>query len=196
MGLRRPARDEKRLGSPRRAGSSWPYSGWFTLITIAARSVTLEFPNSPDPAQRFERMLSFFHAGDAKNDPIYGVYRRDQLLSSHQIRPVKRTDCAGAEQGQKPPLSQRRGVRAGVHGAEQPRDHASRRFAYLSSRRKAHRQLCLDGVHSPLSLSVRLSASIEAGTALLVRGTAVGLEIVILSNAGGRRARDAPGGWL
>lgn len=39
-----------------------------------------EFPTSPDPAQRFERMLWFFHAGDAKHDPLYGVYRRDVLL--------------------------------------------------------------------------------------------------------------------
>ena len=28
-----------------------------------------EFPSSPDPARRFERMLWFFHAGDAKYDP-------------------------------------------------------------------------------------------------------------------------------
>ena len=37
-------------------------------------------------------MLWFFHAGDAKYDPIYGVYRRDRLVSSHRIRPVERTD--------------------------------------------------------------------------------------------------------
>jgi glycosyltransferase involved in cell wall biosynthesis len=51
-----------------------------------------EFPTSPDPARRFERMLWFFHAGDAKYDPVYGVYRRDRLVGSHRIRPVERTD--------------------------------------------------------------------------------------------------------
>lgn len=51
-----------------------------------------EFPTSQDPARRFERMLWFFHAGDAKYDPVYGVYRRDRLVRSHQLRPVERTD--------------------------------------------------------------------------------------------------------
>lgn len=43
-----------------------------------------EFPTSPDPARRFERMLWFFHAGDAKYDPLYGVYRRDALLQARR----------------------------------------------------------------------------------------------------------------
>jgi glycosyltransferase involved in cell wall biosynthesis len=51
-----------------------------------------EFPTSPDPARRFERMLWFFHAGDAKYDPIYGLYRRDRLMRSHSLRPSERTD--------------------------------------------------------------------------------------------------------
>jgi glycosyltransferase involved in cell wall biosynthesis len=51
-----------------------------------------EFPTSPDPARRFERMLWFFHAGDAKYDPVYGVYRRHRLERSHRVRPVERTD--------------------------------------------------------------------------------------------------------
>ena len=51
-----------------------------------------EFPTSPDPARRFERMFWFFHAGDAKYDPIYAVYRRSRLNRSHQIQPVERTD--------------------------------------------------------------------------------------------------------
>jgi glycosyltransferase involved in cell wall biosynthesis len=51
-----------------------------------------EFPTSPDPARRFERMLWFFHAGDAKYDPVYGVYRRDALGRSHPLRPSERTD--------------------------------------------------------------------------------------------------------
>jgi glycosyltransferase involved in cell wall biosynthesis len=51
-----------------------------------------EFPISPDPARRFERMLSFFHAGDAKYDPIYGVFRRDALMRSHRLRPSEQTD--------------------------------------------------------------------------------------------------------
>jgi glycosyltransferase involved in cell wall biosynthesis len=71
-------------------------TSWFTIHT--AEGLTRyeeyggEFPSSPDPARRFERMLWFFHAGDAKYDPIYGVYRRDRLVRSHRIRPVERTD--------------------------------------------------------------------------------------------------------
>ena len=69
---------------------------WFTIHT--AEGLTRfeeyggEFPRSADPARRFERMLWFFHAGDAKYDPIYGVYRRDRLVDSHRIRPIERTD--------------------------------------------------------------------------------------------------------
>jgi glycosyltransferase involved in cell wall biosynthesis len=51
-----------------------------------------EFPDSPDAGRRFERMLWFFHAGDAKYDPIYGLYRREQLMRSGRIRPSERTD--------------------------------------------------------------------------------------------------------
>jgi glycosyltransferase involved in cell wall biosynthesis len=51
-----------------------------------------EFPTSSDPARRFERMLWFFHAGDGKYDPVYGLYRRERLLRSHRIQPVERTD--------------------------------------------------------------------------------------------------------
>ncbi len=51
-----------------------------------------EFPDSSDPARRFERMLWFFHAGDAKYDPIYGLYRRPHLAQSHRLRPSERAD--------------------------------------------------------------------------------------------------------
>ena len=51
-----------------------------------------EFPSSSDAARRLERMLWFFHAGDAKYDPIYGVFRRERLLRSGRIRPNERTD--------------------------------------------------------------------------------------------------------
>ena len=37
-------------------------------------------------------MLWFFHAGDAKYDPVYGIYRREQLMRSGRIRPTERTD--------------------------------------------------------------------------------------------------------
>ena len=50
------------------------------------------FPSSSDAGKRFERMLWFFHAGDAKYDPIYGVYRRDVLMRSHRLRPSEQTD--------------------------------------------------------------------------------------------------------
>jgi glycosyltransferase involved in cell wall biosynthesis len=51
-----------------------------------------EFPMSPDPARRFDRMLWFFHAGDAKYDPTYGVYRREALMRAHPLRPSERAD--------------------------------------------------------------------------------------------------------
>jgi glycosyltransferase involved in cell wall biosynthesis len=51
-----------------------------------------EFPSSTDPARRFERMLWFFHAGDAKYDPIYGIYRREKLMRTGRVRPNERTD--------------------------------------------------------------------------------------------------------
>jgi len=57
-----------------------------------------EFPTSSDPARRFERMLWFLHAGDAKYDPIYGMYRRDRLMRAHLLRPSERADwLLGAE---------------------------------------------------------------------------------------------------
>ena len=37
-------------------------------------------------------MLWFFHAGDAKYDPIYGIYRREQLMRTGRVRPNERTD--------------------------------------------------------------------------------------------------------
>ena len=51
-----------------------------------------EFPSSPDAGRRFERMLWFLHAGDAKYDPVYGLYRREELMRSGRIRPNERTD--------------------------------------------------------------------------------------------------------
>jgi glycosyltransferase involved in cell wall biosynthesis len=51
-----------------------------------------EFPSSSDASVRFERMLWFFHAGDAKYDPVYGMYRREQLLRCHPLRPSQRAD--------------------------------------------------------------------------------------------------------
>jgi hypothetical protein len=37
-------------------------------------------------------MLWFFHAGDAKYDPMYGVYRRSHLVRNHFPFPSERTD--------------------------------------------------------------------------------------------------------
>jgi len=51
-----------------------------------------EFPDGSDPAERFARMLWFFHAGDAKYDPVYGMYRRESLLCCRPLRPSERTD--------------------------------------------------------------------------------------------------------
>jgi glycosyltransferase involved in cell wall biosynthesis len=69
---------------------------WFTIHTPDGSSryeeYRGEYPTSPDPARRFQRMLWFFHAGDAKYDPIYGMYRRNCLMRSHSLRPSERTD--------------------------------------------------------------------------------------------------------
>jgi glycosyltransferase involved in cell wall biosynthesis len=51
-----------------------------------------DFPESDDPGIRFARMLWFFHAGDAKYDPVYGMYRREPLLRCRPLRPSERTD--------------------------------------------------------------------------------------------------------
>jgi glycosyltransferase involved in cell wall biosynthesis len=51
-----------------------------------------EFPTSADPARRFERMLWFYHAGDAKYDPTYGLYRRETLMRSGRIRASEQAD--------------------------------------------------------------------------------------------------------
>jgi glycosyltransferase involved in cell wall biosynthesis len=51
-----------------------------------------EFPTSPDPARRLERMLWFFHAGDAKYDPVYGLYRRDVVAQTPRLRFSEQAD--------------------------------------------------------------------------------------------------------
>jgi hypothetical protein len=69
---------------------------WFTIHTHDGSSrydeYRGEFPTSPDPARRFERMLWFFHAGDAKYDPVYGMYRRECFGRAHPLRPSERAD--------------------------------------------------------------------------------------------------------
>jgi glycosyltransferase involved in cell wall biosynthesis len=69
---------------------------WFTIHTDdgATRSEDYsgEFPTSPDPVRRFERMLWFFHAGDGKYDPVYGVHRREALVRARAFRPSERAD--------------------------------------------------------------------------------------------------------
>jgi glycosyltransferase involved in cell wall biosynthesis len=69
---------------------------WFTIHTDDGverfEEYRGEFPDSPDAAERFARMLWFFHAGDALYDPIYGVHRRAALLHAHPLRPNERTD--------------------------------------------------------------------------------------------------------
>jgi glycosyltransferase involved in cell wall biosynthesis len=71
-------------------------TNWYTVHTADGPSryeeYRGEYPTSPDPAQRFQRMLWFFHAGDAKYDPMYGVYRRDSLMRARFARPSERTD--------------------------------------------------------------------------------------------------------
>jgi hypothetical protein len=73
---------------------------WFTIHALEGTTrfeeFSGEFPDSSDPAERFERMLWFFHAGDAKYDPIYGVYRRAHLVRCHFPYPSERTDWLAA----------------------------------------------------------------------------------------------------
>jgi hypothetical protein len=69
---------------------------WFTIHTpdgaTRFEEYRGEYPTSPDPVRRFQRMLWFFHAGDAKYDPVYGIYRRNCLMRAHPLRPSERTD--------------------------------------------------------------------------------------------------------
>ena len=79
---RQPGRDRRHLGLHD------PHAG----RGAALRAVPRRVPELSGPARRFERMLWFFHAGDAKYDPVYGIYRREQLMRSGRIRPSERTD--------------------------------------------------------------------------------------------------------
>jgi glycosyltransferase involved in cell wall biosynthesis len=69
---------------------------WFAILapdgSTRYEAYQGEFPTSPDPVRRFQRMLWFFHAGDTKYDPIYGVYRRKSLMRTHILRPSQRND--------------------------------------------------------------------------------------------------------
>lgn len=69
---------------------------WFAIQTSEGmtryEAYRGEFPDSPDAARRFERMLWLFHAGDTKYDPIYGMYRRDYLARTDFPHPSERTD--------------------------------------------------------------------------------------------------------
>ena len=71
-------------------------TSWFTIHAADRSSICeeyrCEFPDSPDAARRFERMLWFFHAGDAKYDPIYGTYRKDCLVQTGFPHVSERTD--------------------------------------------------------------------------------------------------------
>jgi glycosyltransferase involved in cell wall biosynthesis len=84
------------VGALRARADAIGVTTYFTIHTVdgstRCEEYEGEFPTSPDPARRFERMLWFFHAGDAKYDPIYGVYRRDALMRSHRLRASEQTD--------------------------------------------------------------------------------------------------------
>lgn len=84
------------VGALRRQPEAVGVASWFTIHTADGdtryEEYSGEFPTSPDPARRFERMLWFFHAGDAKYDPVYGVFRRDALIRSRGHQPIERTD--------------------------------------------------------------------------------------------------------
>ena len=71
-------------------------TSWFTIRmpdgSTRYEEYRGEFPTSLDPVRRFQRMLWFFHAGDAKYDPMYGIYRRKCLMRSHPLRPSERND--------------------------------------------------------------------------------------------------------
>ena len=82
-----------------------------------------EFPTSPDPARRFERMLWFFHAGDAKYDPIYGMLPARAPPAAASAPPV-RADRLAAQR------------RAGANGPDHPSRRAARQpHARLPGRR-------------------------------------------------------------
>jgi glycosyltransferase involved in cell wall biosynthesis len=51
-----------------------------------------DYPDSPDPVTRFERILRLFHAGEAKYDPFYSTYRRETLLRTPRLRHSEEAD--------------------------------------------------------------------------------------------------------
>jgi glycosyltransferase involved in cell wall biosynthesis len=48
--------------------------------------------DSPDPADRFDRMLWFFTADYRFIDPIYTMFRRDELTQTQRVRVIPRMD--------------------------------------------------------------------------------------------------------
>lgn len=109
---------------------------WFTIHTpdgsVRFEEFQGEFPDSLDPARRFERMLWFFHAGDAKYDPMYGVFRRDHLARTHFPSPSERTDwLTAAELALLGPI-----IHVNKRLANRTRDYSPGvdRLAYLRSR--------------------------------------------------------------
>ena len=154
------------------------------------RSTRGEFPTSPDPARRFERMLWFFHAGDAKYDPIYGVYRREHADARASVPPVRAHRLAAQR-------------RAGANGTDRPRatsgsptEPATTRSASIERRFRRR----LDPVHgerlktSPARLYRELYAL--AVTADLTRDAAAPLPAGACGASGSRRVARTGGRTL
>jgi glycosyltransferase involved in cell wall biosynthesis len=68
----------------------------FRIHTDDGREVEEDFAGerleSEDPVRRLERMLWFFHAGDAKYDPVYSLIRRPVLARTGLIRMMESAD--------------------------------------------------------------------------------------------------------
>ncbi len=135
-----------------------------------------EFPTSSDPVRRFERMLWFFQAGDAKYDPVYGVYRRRHIVESHRaatlgagrLVPQCRTGAQGSD-SQRPPATREPHARL-------PR--RSRSGSAQVSPRSDQGGATANGPATPLSRALRpcrpgrpqrgTAASLQAGPAALL----------------------------
>ncbi len=71
--------------------TTW-YRTWRDDGRVVVETYRGEMLESPDPARRFARMMSFFHAGDTRYDPVYSMMRRSALDRTPLIRMMENAD--------------------------------------------------------------------------------------------------------
>lgn len=112
-----------------------------------------EYPDGSDPVRRLTRMLWFFHAGDTKYDPIYGVYRRGTLLRTPRIRHSEQADWL---------LSAQLALLGPIVNVDSCLSHRTRTYATETQRRRYRARLHPEDPEGARSSVVRLRADLLA----------------------------------